>query len=518
MRSWITIALLLLQFFVPQVFVSAQTPSAKDIRGINLALLGVLDEYDRTASFSEPNDKRDFLKLFADPDAPCIYNDIMGSSDFQESISPRQYVGSVPDNGSAILKTVISKVRKKGDVYFEDGLLHRKVSFSKYIMIIDTAVYTLGDGGILFDSAQNFDQDPDFQLVADFVYDPSKKTCFISSIEPEIKKADSPLDDNAFSVVLRSSSPKYDKQLSSRGEALVFNEFNQALAYRDDLDIDNYGLRAKVSENANGSNYNVLDVKVTPIVMRTKFYGDYVTGNSFDVQSTNAKITGTSKGFRAGVDLGLQFPLTGKWGFGFYGGAGFVSNTISFSADDISYSLDYVSPARTYKYSCSETVDLKDIVFPAYLENEIYLARFFTLVIDTGARFYLNQSTVLSPFTVVGNIGGVSYTDSNPKTFSSFSDPANYTREPFDITAFARLEADFCLAKKLLYLYLAYDYEWGIKPSYESSRPFFSQSGNVYPIYYSPGLDADIAFRSLIGSVTYLRKAGSVSAGLKIKF
>ena len=508
--------LLLVMLFLPAVFSFAQKPQLKEARTLNLALLRALDEYERVISFSGPNDKRAFLGLFWTPDSPCVYNDVLGTPDFQEMISPRQYVEDIPEDGTVLFSSTISNVRKDSDPYFLDGLLHRKVSLEKYIMIIDSSVYTEGEGGVLFDSSQIFARDPDFKLVLDFVYVPEQNRCYIYTIESLIKKEASPLDEDNFSIVLGSSSRKNDSHLTSRGEYLTFNEFNQSLAYRDEIDIDNPNMRLKVSEEAKGNRYNIIGVKSSPIILRTKLYFDYLAGNALDIKSSSASISGKASGYRFGVDLGVELPVSNSWAFGLYSGAGLAFNDITFSTGVLDYTLNYTNPERSYRFSCIETEKLQDIVVPAYLGNEFILAKFLTLCIDAGARLYINRSTELSPLEVSGIVGGVNM---NPGIqYTQFVDPAEYTRAPYDIALFGRGGLDLCLVKKLLYLYVAYDFEWGLNSSYDSSRDFFNATSQVYPIYYSPIKGEDVPFRSLIGSVSYRRRASTISGGIKIKF
>lgn len=495
----------------------AQNVSQKDYRQFNIAVLNALDEYERTASFSERNDRMAFLNLFADANAECVYNDLIGSRDFQKKVSPQSYADFVPEDGSILVRYVLSDVRKEGDISVVNGLLHRKISFSKYIMIIDTSVYTEGEGGVLFDSSQAFGEEPDFRLLVDFVYDPSENKCLIADISPVEMKSPSPLDESRFSIVTQSSD-KYDKQLTSGGKRLDFNEFNQAIAYYDDIDIDNPDVYVETSEYASGDRYNVLGLKFKPMYMRFKVYGDYSIGNAYDVKASNPGIKSNSSNLMFGADFGFESSLTNKWRMGLYAGMGFMLGKVNLSINNVQYDLEFpfnYIPKRSYRFDASEKLKLTDIVLPVYLENEFTLSNKLVLDLDLGARFYFNRKTELGPYVVSGTIGNSPVNTS----FTAFVNPTVYNRSAYDIALFGSAELDYCIIRRLLYLYVSYGYEYGLKPSYDSGlNTYFNAQNHVFPFYYSPVADKDYPFRSLIGSVSYQRRSGWLSAGLKFKF
>ena len=493
---------------------AAQSVSLQDSRRFHIAILNVLDEYERTASFSETKDRLSFLRLFADPASRCVYNDLIGTDDFQQSLTPEQYLGNVPDNGTVLIRTTVSDVRKKGEVTREDGLLHRQVTFTKNVMIIDASVYTEGEGGVLFDSSFNFGENRDFRLCMDLSYDPASGDCRIGWIRPEEVKEPSPLDNSRFSIVVRSSN-KYDSHLVSRGKPLVFNEFNQAVAYFNDVDINNPDVYVEPFEYASGDRYNVLGMTFHPMYMRFKVYGDITAGNAYDVKSSFDGIRSASRNIQLGADLGFEVSLNSFWRMGLYAGAGFSLGSIGLSAKDVHYSLNYAVPVRNYRFDASEDLRLVDFYVPVYLENEFTLARKLVLDLDLGARVYLNHKTELGPYRVTGEVGN----QTMDASISAFISPAEYTRSPSDIALYGNLELDYCLVKRNLFAYVSYGYEYGLHPSYDSGlRPYFMPGENVYPFYYSMTADQDYPYRSLIGSVSYQRKAGWASVGVKFKF
>ncbi len=512
MRIRLFEAVLLL--FLASDLLYGQSVTIKDASRFNIALLGVLDEYERTCSFAEKNDQRDFLKLFTQDNEPCIYNDLLGTERFQKMVSPREYSNLVKDDGSILIRSSISDVRKEGDVTYSGGKLHRRISFTKYVMIIDGSVYTEGEGGVLFDSSQAYDSNPDFRLFMDFSYDPQSGDCRIDGIRAAREKPASPFDESRFSVIVKSTD-KYDKELSSRGKKLVFNEFGQSVAYLNDVDIDNGDIKLKSSERARGDHYNVLELDFKPIRFRGKVYGNFSLGDAFFVESSYLGMVHSSSAMNFGVDLGFEKSLSKKFRLGIYSGVGLSLGKINLTALNVSYSLNYVVPNRWYNFSAKESLSITDILVPVYLESEIDITSRLVLDIDLGARFYLNRNTVLSPYEIEGEVGNVTVNT----TYSAFKDPTDYTRKDYDLALFGNLELDYAIIKSALYAYVSAGYEFGLNPVYDSGmRTYFQESSAVYPFYYSPIADIDIPMRSLVGSIRYSRKSTWVAAGIKIKF
>ena len=503
-----------LLFFLASNLSFGQRVATKDAGRFNIALLGVLDEYERTCNFSEKKDRYDFLKLFAQEEEACIYNDILGTDRFQEMITPGAYSDIAKEDGSILIRSSISDVRKEGDITYSNGKLHRRISFTKYVMVIDGTVYTEGEGGVLFDSSQAFDSNPDFRLYMDFSYDAQSGECLIESIQAAKAKPASPLDDPKFSVIVKSTD-KYDNDLSSRGEKLKFNEFGQSVAYWNDIDIDNGDIKLKSTERATGDHYNVLEVDFKPIRFRSKIYGNLALGDAFNVESSYSGMESSSSAMNFGIDLGFEKSLSKTFRLGVYSGVGLSLGKIDLAVQNVSYTLNYVVPNRKYSFSAKENLSITDILVPVYLESEIDIMSRLVLDIDLGVRFYLNRETKLSPYEIEGTVGNVSVNTA----YSAFKDPANYTRKEYDYALFGNLELDYAIIDKALYAYVSAGYEYGLNPVYDSGlRTFFQDSAGVYPFYYSPLADIDIPMRSLIGSVRYSRKSKWIAAGLKLKF
>ena len=497
--------------------VKGQSVSLSDARDFNLAILDVFDQYERSSSLTEKSDSSLFVSLFSDINKKCVYNDLLGSKGYQTMVTPFAYLKAYPIDGSVIVQSSLSNISKAGDIYVENGLLHRKIACSKYLMLIDSNVFSDGEGGVLFDSSELYKDDPDFRLIFDFSYSPETKECKISSISAEKEKSHSPLDEDSFSVITKSSD-KYDSYLKTRGNQISFNEFNQSFAYRDDIEMTHPDIIATPVEYNAGRRYNVIGFIYRPIFMRAKVYSDFAIGGSYRVVTSQEDIVkAKSGGFDLGVDIGFERPVSPNWKIGLYGGVGFNRSKITLMANDVQYDFElrHLGIKRHYSFSAEESLTLLDLFVPLYLELEINLGRRMVIDLDLGAKGYLNMKTTLSPYSVFGSFGGSHVEES----YTSFYYPEKYNRRTYDITPFARIEFDYGIIKNRLYAYASYGFDMAFVPSYESAlNQYLVTYDNIYPFFYSIIQGKDIPSRSLIGTVSYTRSSNLISFGLKLKY
>ena len=512
MRKSIVIILTLL--FGSLASSGAQNATSSSSRQFNLAILSLFDEYERTSTLVDETDKRTFARLFVQPDRASVYNDLIGTKGYQTMMSPLEYARLIQGD-AFFLRTEIRDLTKEGGIFWEGGKMHRKVSFTKYVMIIDSSVYTEGDGGVFFDSSTIYEGAPDFRLIAEFVYDPVSGSCKIQSVTAAGSKPRTALDNDKFSIVLEPEG-EFKDELISGGKPVKFNEYKQGFAYYDDIEIDNQNVKMAATDEAQGDHYNVKSLAFKPLRFRFKLRGAFNPGSAYTVKTSYDGIKASSSGYEFGADLGLETSPTSRTRFGLYAGAALSGSNIDLSVDDLQYSIAITGRwKRSYSFSATESLSLMDIVIPVYAELETDLGRSLMLTFDLGAKAYLAQKTDLGPYKVEGTFAGTQINN----TYSQFVSPADYTRNSYDIAAFANIELDVCLVKKLLYAYASAGYEYAIKASYDSSdRLYFSENDAVYPFVYASSTKSDIPFRSLVGSTSYQRKALTASLGLKIKF
>lgn len=484
---------------------------------VNLAILDIIDEYERVSSFSDSYDRQRFLNLFVSPENACVYNDMFFLSDYQKLISPVSYVNNIPNDGSVFVKTYLYNVVKSGDSFYNNGEIHKKIKFSKYLLVIDASRYTGEAGGIFFDSSQLYQKSPDFNFEAEFVYYQDMGICKIVSLNTTEAKPKSPLDDTKFDVLVKSEDIPYQEHLVCNGEPIAFDSNGQGIAAHNGVDVDSRNLVLTTKTLATGDTYDVKSISIKPLKFRLKIKGAFTPSSAYKVVSTYQELRSESTGMEFGADVGFETSPVSKFRFGLFTGIGVSSSKITLSVENIRYNLDFAGTvgARSYDFSAVETVSMMDFFVPLYMAFEIDLAKRLMLDIDLGGKFYINSQTKLGDYHVRGIVGGTNV----DKDYSAFIAPANYSRTPLNVSAFGDIELDFLLVGKFLYAYVLAGYEYGIKPSYvNGSNNYFNPDHNVFPFVYSNHFKDDVAYRSLISSSEFQRRAFLLSIGLKLKF
>ena len=514
-------SLILLLFLTVPLW--GQRPTTAETSHMNIRLLNTLDEYSRTCSLSDKDDIRVFLRLFEDPDRACLYNDILGTTGFQNQLSPRAYSDLLdPDTGN-VLRTEISRIRKMGDYFQEAGSWHRRVSLHKYLMLIDASVYSGPEGGILFDSDLLYGSDPGFSLVLDLVYDADSDRMLIASIELQERKPSIPLDQSSFTVVLRPDNV-YAEHLLTNGMPLTFNEFGQAIVENGSLNTDDDDVVLRFNTMGSSSLYTVLEPVFKKYHFRFKPHYSMTLKDAFrfTTQPSSVPFAATSKAMEAGLDLGFVMGRPSlRSRILLYLGAAYSSSLVDMSAGPFEYRYGVASPIHYSIQSVKESLQFREIAFPAYFELEASLGSRIGLAFDVGGKFYLNQRCeVAAPFHADGSVS-VAGGSASPFSadFDRFVAPASYGKEPYDISVFGRAEVDVRIISGL-YLTVSGGYEYGVTPAFRSSNtPFFSESGAngaaILPIVYAGG--KNLAYHSFADCISFKRQAIWLSGGLKIK-
>ena len=500
-----------------------QRPSDAEVRHMNILILNTLDEYIRTSSLSDRNDIRDFLRLFEDPDRPCVYNDLAGTAGYQGQLTPRAYSELVNAENGSVLRTEISRIRKSGDFYFETEKWHRRISIQKYVMLIDASVYTNASGGILFDSDQLYSIDPDYHLVLDLVYDAEADRVQIAAIQPLERKPSLPVDKSSFTVVLRPDDV-YAGNLYSGNTPLSFNEFGQAIVENGTLNTGDDDLVLRLNTLSSSPLYTVVEPVFKKYHIRIRPRYAMTLNGAFQFSHTPEKVnfTASSKSMEAGVDLGV---VLGKFGrlsrIILYTGAAFSGSNVNMVSGPFDYQYGTVSPIAYRIEQATEAYSFSEIVFPAFFEWETSLGSRVVIFTDVGGKFYLNQNdTVYSPFHVEGSIssGGKPYSPF-ASDFDRFIAPASYGKQPYDVSIFGELGVDIKVVQAL-YLSVSGGYEFGVMPAFTSAgTPFYREASGsspaILPIVYAGG--KHLAYHSFADCVSFNRQAIWLSAGLKIK-
>jgi len=501
----------------------AQTPSTSEVYHMNRLMLSTLDDYARTGSFSSSDDIRDFLSLFEDIDSPCVFNDILGAPGFKQMTTPTTYTRAISTEEGGMLSFDISKVRKEGNFYLDGGKWHRRITFNKDILYIDSSVYTGEAGGVFFDTKQTYPGEGGcIHLVMDLVYDPEQDLCLISSIRPAGEIPASALDASRFTVVVRPET-QVEGEVLHNGRPLNYNEYGQTFLENRELSFSNDVYAVKTVVEGVSDYYDVLHLQFRKL-HHFRFkprYSMTMGGKAFSMDNApeSVNFSSSSKATEMGLDVGFLF-LSGKHArTGLYSGAAYSSSRLEMTAGNFSY--DFL-PGRTYQItSVEEAYSYTDIMVPLYLESEFSLGRWVNLSLDLGAKFYIAQDTkVQTPYHVVGTVAGSSLDLNGDR--NGFLDPGYYGKNPYDLSFFANLEVDVRAYYKFLYVFVSGGYEYGIPallPAYspETVKTYFLPSGTspVFPVVYGGG--KDLLFRSFSQSISFHRQSIWLSFGLKIK-
>lgn len=493
---------------------------------MNILVLNTLDEYIRTSSLSDAQDIRSFLRLFKDPDSPCVYNDLIGTPGYQEQITPKVYSRLVDQEKGSVLRTEISKVRKEGDYYQEGGNWHRRIAVNKYVMSIDASVYVSEAGGVLFDSDKLYPEHPDFSLILDMEYDPEEDRMLIAGIRSRDRMPSLPLDSGKFTVIVRPDN-EYADYLYSNDRKVEFNDFNQALVDEESLSVNDDDVVLSYKTIASSDLYDVKIPVFKKYHVRLKPRFGMTAGDAFHFtfEPSGVSFESSSGAKEAGLDFGFSLAkMNRRSRLLLYLGAGMSWSDVDMSAGSFSYRYGSAVPVSYEISEVTEAYAYQDYVFPVYFELENSLGSRFSLSFDVGAKFYLNRSSeVVSPFHVEGafsRVGGAS--GSFSENFESFIAPASYGKNPYDLSVFAGVNLEVRLVSSL-YLFASGGFEYGGigLPAFNSSNEPFCMSGSgassasILPVVYAGG--KHLAYHSFVNCVSFNRQAVWVSGGLKIK-
>lgn len=503
---------------------------------MNYQILNTVLSYTRTATLYKESDIRDFLNLFEDRTKPCIYNDMMHTGTYQSIISPEDYVKLYTPDGDVMLDASISSLNYMGPYEFRDSKWHRKVSVKKTITIIDSRYYWDGDGGVLFDSKQLYPNEPYFILELDMVYDADKDKAFIHAIDIALSKPLTHIDSDKYSVVLKSGT-KYDSQVTSAGDSLAFNDFNEAFAAYNDFHLQDEDILITPTELASCDSYNVLRLNYIPKHLRARGRIGFAPFGAYNVHSATSGMKCASSCFEIGADLGYTFSV-GKAKMGPYIGLGMSFSTVSLSMNDFAYDYpglisDHNGELYTRSYSISEAsegIQLKDLIVPIYWAAEHRLNKTLKLTWDLGVKVYVPMNTTLTQYRVNGTVSGV-YSDNTTvtdsaedalgiidKSFTSFMVPVNYSRKDNDFSLFGNLGLEVRIMEYLSAA-LSLGYEHGLTWAYKTENDvYFDAEKGILPLVYSPQTAQDIAVRSFIGCISFKRQAFWMSLGIKYRF
>ena len=515
--------------------IAAQTPDNKDARLMNYRILEAIEEYTRTSTLYDISYQHDFLKLFGDVKSACIYNDLMNSPLYQKMVSPEDYVRQYTPGEDMMLETDVANLRYAGPYEFRNGKWYRKITVQKTIKIIDSRYYFDGAGGILYDSAQLYPDEPYFNLEIELVYDPASDKAMINAVDIALSKPKTPVDKDRYSVVIKSNT-KYDQRVLSNGKALVFNDFDEAFAEYNTYGLNDEDVRIVSTEVASCELYNVLQLKFVPKHFRLKTHTSFAPFGAYDIQTSDG-INAKSSAMEFGMDIGYTFSV-GSAKMGPFIGLAASLSKIALSKYNFSYAYpgsitDHSGLLYTRNYtidSAEEGLSFTDLLIPVYWGAEHNIGKRLRLTWDIGAKVYIDMNLKTSEYTVSGK-SYATYSDGNTvadsqsnglgafnQAYTKFLVPVDYTREPYEISAFADLGFDVKFSADWS-ANISFGYEYGLTWAYQSSMSkYFDADEGILPFVYSVSETTDIPVRSFFDCISYRRQGLWINVGFKYKF
>lgn len=524
-----------LLFFL-SVGADAQTLTNKERRYINSRVLGVIEQYERSVSIEDKRTEYQFRRAFGSASS-SVYCDLIGTPMYQTDILLDEYVAAVK-NYVATAEFVIKNVRK-GEFVWKDGRWLIPVTLTKSIFYFDC-------NGYVFSTKHFYGKD--FDLVMDIVYDPSTDKCFIDSISGRMD-SETAFPSGRFMIVEKSKEKlvpekhrKYFNELQIGGQSISYNEFGQAILPAAEPSVKDMDVTVLVDTLVAGDNYDAVGFRFDRRNTRLKPHFAYAPFGAYDV-TTSTGVSHRSSAMEFGVDYGVTWPVGRSSKMGFFAGMGLSISRLNLSAGPFQYGYGtsmYDSGTGLYKKldvsysidSASEGLSFTDLYVPLYLEFEHKAGGHVLVSWGVGAKFYANLRTKYDSYSVAGSYSIKDETitpDPEPvmwnQTFDRFLIPVSYKRNPYDISAFARLGLDVNLYKKRIYFSLGASFEFGITDSYVKSplsNPYVNIPGSkdeypIYPIIYNPYNESHIALHSLVSNTSYRRQALWLEAGIKIK-
>lgn len=517
------VLLILLLFVVLPLTTIAQSLSNRARRTIYTDVINAIECYEMSATVRDEGAKYNFLNLFRSPDTR-IYCDLMDYYSTDNKIEVLEYLDLLAKK--SLVEVEIKNIVKGKPVLKNDGW-HVQVSFFKTVNYID-------ENEVWFSSEQYYDND--YQVTIDFVYDENDRRCYIADIDGRMMSDKKHLPKDF--VVLQYNSPKDYKLKLQDKKQLVFNEFKQAYVMPADIRPWNDNIHIKYDTVAKSLNYNLMKLRYKATPWRAKLRFAYAVDGMYRLTENPNKVQHKSTAYEMGLDLGITFSMGRSTQVGLYSGAAIQNSEISFSLNDMKYTLNGYTykpqtgvdfnwsdegsgTTRYYELSATEGVKYTDLVIPLYLGFDHRLANVVTLNWNVGAKMYLNMSTKVTPYHLKGS---VKVDNKEPDVIDSdyqrFLFPSSYGVPQYSFSLAGSMGLSFNLYKRYIYLNTKAGYEFGLGEVHSSSNSLLydTQTGSHYPLVYSESSEQDVATRSFMDCVSYSRRAIWVEMGLIFKF
>lgn len=516
------ISILAVAFLAAVSSLQAQEIGTKEKHAVNMMILELIEEYERTASLSDQEEVYSFLDLFKSQESR-VFCDLLGTPAYLKSLSAKDYVKTASSNIRDIDITI--KDIRKGQMTWTSGVWSIPVTFKKTISYVDK-------NGVLF-SAEEFYGNDDYSITMNIFYDPADKSCRIGTIDGRFV-SDKTFPEGRYLVIKRNNAlSEKGRALEDRvtvdGKPLEYNSFGQAIVPMSaNLTVGDPDVIIDTNYLATSDNYKLVNFNFKPIRGRFKVRAAVAPLMAYSVKS---EYNTRSYAFEGGLDFGTTF-VAGNAKCGIYIGAGISMSNVTFSRNNPEYKYGdvsvydrktgyYIEENLTYhELSESMSLGLRDIAVPVYFETEHRLSDIVLLSWNIGAKAYIPLSLKTGEYTITGKrqlgdyFGDIAdLQDINPS--SGFLNPATVSPEPFNISVMANIGVDFNISRNRVFATFKAGFEQGVTPVLKTSVcPVHSDSGRIPVIYHN---DVEVICHSPLSGLELTRQAVWFELGLKVK-
>lgn len=523
---------------VPMSVVAQQLTPAQRYK-MNLRLLELVETYEsslRTSrSFPFSKSKRKFMSLYSNNKDLLVYSDIM---DFRASdkISVTEYARQLEMR--ELLMSSLSNL-SKGDYVFKDGKWHIALTMDKtmtYYVSNESRIPEMERSMVYFSSLDYYKQP--YKITLHCSYDPATELARIESVDGGINTS-VPMLSDGFLVVQRSDDKDSRFKIKGApGDSLAFNSEGQAFVAKELIQSKHEDIVITADTIARAQTFSHVKLSYKTVHWRAKFRFATTLGSAFAVESNDALSNEKNSAMEIGVDFGYTFPLGKSSTIGLYSGLGLSMSTLNLK---FSQPIEYgyrLSDAEGLRYnrqytitSASEGIKYTDMVIPFYINLDHKLYDRLYLNWSVGAKFYVNSSIKINPYTIVGDVKAI-YEDGSVVSerevdaigsvsgvYDHFLYPGSFSRQPVDMSIIGGIGLSYSIYKGRLLAFAKAGYEYGLAPILDASGSKYQDvAKKIYPMVYSGREKQNIATRSLLNCVSYKRQALWLEVGLTYKF
>ncbi len=536
----------LIFFLFVQADVFSQTLTNRERRSMNMRVLEVVEEYERTVALSDEEERNSFLNLFESGES-SIYCDLIGTKEYEKYITVGEYVNVAAACTNNNLISLVYDVARTDEPVFDGNRWKVSLTFRKDVSYIEKNDFMF--------STDDFYDGEKLTMKMNLSYDPAHDICQIVSVDGE-KNSSRSFPEGKFLImerydIMSQGSKLFEKELVGS----LDYDYQNKYAFIDDAKFAFADPDKKYLADTLFSmeNYAKVKFRYKATRVRLKIFGGYSPlVYSVDRQSRKEdKIGVSSKAWEAGGELGINFINGKKFNLGLYFGARKTWSELTLKlTEPLSYTQEQIVSggngwhgsevvanfridSATEKFTFNNSSFLEVMSIPIYLEAEHHLGKRIELTYGAGVKFYIERNPAEKMSLTYQ--ASVSRDDNKFNILAgsdqTFLNPVSYVRELYcwdlghfnifniedkkiywDPSAIATLGLDLKMAD-WIWFSLGLGGEIGFYPMLKTEGKIFQNN----PIIYDEKNDLNVLSHSLISNVTVRRTTLWLNAGLKLK-